>query len=242
MRIGRHIQKRGDQYRFRARLPQWLVSCYGRKEIMVPLATRERRTALRRARAMRVALEGLMSDLFVSHLTRAQAEAHVRAWIDRARDACERDFVGTGLFFLPDAQLEQARKFTPPEFKDASLDCLSAVDQARIQEERETGVDGVFGLDMLLRFATTERAADDARVEIREDLARGGSPRRMLPSEVDKALSEIAPDLDKTSFDGKFLARTLLRGFATLIDEKVVSSAAISRRSRPRRICQRPNR
>jgi integrase len=221
MRVGRHIQKRGDGYRFRARLPQRLVPCYGRTEITVPLATRERRTALRRARAMRVALESLMTDLSVSHLTRAQAESHVRAWIDRARDACERDFVESGLFFLPDTQLEDARKFTPPEFKDTPLDCLSASDQARIQEERETLVDGVVGLDMLLRFAATERAADDAKAAIREDLARGGPPRRELVTEVDKAMSDIAPDLDKASLDGRFFARTLLRGFATLIDEKV---------------------
>ncbi len=100
MRIGRHIQKRGDGYRFRARLPQRLVVSNGRTEIMVPLATRERRTALRRARAVRVALETLVTDLSVPDLTRAHAKAHVRAWIDRVRDACERDLIETSLFFL----------------------------------------------------------------------------------------------------------------------------------------------
>ena len=44
MRVGSFFQKRGDLYRFRARLPAALVAVFHRKEVVVPLAARDRRT------------------------------------------------------------------------------------------------------------------------------------------------------------------------------------------------------
>lgn len=218
MRIGRNIQKRGDEYRFRARLPRPLDSFIGRKEISVRLATCERRTALRRARVLSASLETLVTDL--PRLTQPQIEARVRAWIDRARAACERGFLETGLFILDAEQIEAARAFVPADLAGRPAEALSAADRALIEEERQRREDEVVELDRLLSFAYVDGVAKDAKAEIAKDLARGGPPRSDYAKAVDAVMAEAAPDIDRLSVEGKTLARAFLRGVATLIDEK----------------------
>ena len=191
MRVGRYIQKRGDGYRFRARLPRNVVACFTRGEISVSLATRRRRTAVRRARILRVALETLMPQLASSQMTRPKAEALVRLWIDTARDACERDIAATGTAFF------------------------AGEDVARMGDENAQE------LDALMRFAFERDVARDIANDVRRGLVRGlpeGSDLAPIVADVQAAL---APDLAGDSIDGRFLARTILRGVATLIDEKL---------------------
>ena len=101
LRVGRYIQKRGDGYRFRVRLPRKFVACFTRGEISASLATRSRRTAVRRARnpAGRAGAPSC-PNLPLPSMTRTKAEALVRLWIDNARDACERDIAETGTAFF----------------------------------------------------------------------------------------------------------------------------------------------
>ena len=191
LRVGRYIQKRGDGYRFRARLPRKFVACFTRGEISVSLATRSRRTAVRRARILRVALETLMPQLASSQMTRTKAEALVRLWIDNARDACERDIAETGTAFF------------------------AGEDVARMGDENAQE------LDALMRFAFERDVARDIANDVRRGLVRGlpeGSDLAPIVADVQAAL---APDLAADSIDGRFLARTILRGVATLIDEKL---------------------
>ena len=195
MGIGRYIQKRGDAYRFRARLPQGIVACAGRSEIVAPLAARDRRTALRRARVLRVALEALVARLSaVPQLTSAEAEALVRAWIDRARDALDRDLAaGRSVFFSPD-EFDKLQATMP-------------------QAAHET--------DVFLRFMFQETFAPELKSEIRNGLNHGLAEGSDLASCVGAVRQSIAPDLVPASDDGRLLARTILRGVATLIDERL---------------------
>ncbi|KQT09051.1 hypothetical protein ASG40_10335 [Methylobacterium sp. Leaf399] len=191
MQHGHYLQKRGDRYRFRARLPAGLVPFALPGEIVVNLQTNSRTVAITRARVLRVALDPLLTDLTLT-IDRADADCLVRGWIDRHAQAWEVNIATTGgLAYFTKAEGE-----------------MMGPNQSREMDDLMRVVG-----DMMVRprLKATAQAALSGR---RPDALQSLEPV------VAGALEDIAPEIDRDSPDGHFLARTILRGLATLLDER----------------------
>ncbi|EHP91897.1 DUF6538 domain-containing protein [Methylorubrum extorquens] len=210
MRHGHYLQKRGDRYRFRVRLPSGLAPFALPGEIVVNLKTNSRPLAITRARALRVALDPLLTDLALT-LDRAEADHLVRGWIDRHAQAWEVNIAATGgLAYFTKAEGEVMGPAQSREMDDLM---------------RVVG-------DMMVRprLKATAQAALSGR---RPDALQSLEPV------VAGAMEDIAPEIDRDSPDGHLLARTILRGLATLLDERAEaergSLTPIPRHVAPRR-------
>jgi hypothetical protein len=94
------------------------------------------------------------------------------------------------------------------------------------------------------------RGAPALRAELSTALQCRGSLSADVDDVADRALAEIAPELDPKGADAVFLRRAILRGFATFLDERmaiergdltpVPSAAAISPAVEPRRVQRMP--
>lgn len=191
MQHGHYLQRRGDAFRFRFRLPKKLAPFLNRSEIVVALRTTNRAVASRRARLLRVAVEMLMQDVSKPSLTRTEADRLVRGWIDRCRDAFEHRLASTGVAYL-----------TPDD-----------VDRMGAEDARE--------LDILLRTVAEVGAVPQFHSEIRQTLSGLNATKSPdIEAVAATAFAEIAPDMDPAGADGLFLRRSILRGFATYLDER----------------------
>lgn len=155
------------------------------------LKTNSRTVAITRARVLRVALDPLLTDLTLT-LSRADADCLVRGWIDQHAQAWEVNIATTGgLAYFTKAESE-------------------AMDPDQSRE-----------MDDLMRIVGDMVARPQFKVVTQAALSgRRPDAVRILEPIVEKALADIAPDIDRDSPDGHLLARTILRGFATLLDER----------------------
>lgn len=191
MRHGHYLQKRGDRYRFRARLPTGLAPFALPGEIVVNLKTNSRPLAITRARVLRVALDQLLTDLSLT-LDRAEADRLVRGWIDRYAQAWEVNIAATGGLAY----------FTKSEGK--------VMGSAQSRE-----------LDDLMRVVGDMMVRPQLKATAQAALSgRHPDALRSLEPIVAGAIEDIAPEIDRESSDGHLLARTILRGLATLLDER----------------------
>lgn len=191
MRHGHYLQKRGDRYRFRARLPARIAPFALPGEIAVNLKTNSRVLAITRARALRVALDPLLSELALT-LDRSEADRLVRGWIDRHTREWEVNIAASGgLAYFTKVEGEVMGPVQSREMDDL----LRVVGDMMVRP----------------RLKATAQAALSGR---RPDALQNLEPV------VAEAMEDIAPEIDRDSPDGHFLARTILRGLATLLDER----------------------
>ena len=155
----------------------------------MPLATHDRRIAVRRARILRVALETHMNQLASPGMTRPTAEAATRFFVDTYRDAFERNVAECGAAFLTPADVERM------------------------------GADEAGQLDGLLRFVFEETVAPDLKTQIRRGLVKGLPRDSELASTISNVRDALAPGLAPDGVDARLLSRTIERGMSTLIDE-----------------------
>jgi hypothetical protein len=116
MRSGCNLRRRASAYQFRFALPRRLVSCCGRREIILGLRTTAYTLALKRAR-----VETLMAE-FDLITVRAEEERRVRGWVDAQIAAIENNLGAHGAAYL-DADEAAA---LGPEFLD-DMDALLRV-------------------------------------------------------------------------------------------------------------------
>lgn len=136
-------------------------------------------------------MEPLMTALAMS-LDRADAESRVRAWIDTHAFAWETNLVLSG--GLAHFTSEEGEQMGPAQARELD-DLFRVVADMTVRPS----------LKKTARAALTGR--DTTALEALEPI-------------VSSAMQTIAPDLERTSPDGRFLARTILRGLATLLDEQ----------------------
>jgi hypothetical protein len=205
LRVGRYLRLRGYTFFFRYRWPTFLARCQGPGELIRTLRTTDRRTALFRARQLAVLVENLLMQQ--PHPTKFEVESAVRRWIDERVWATEIRRAETGGYDFLD--LAEADKLN-----EGSQDSNAASE-----------------LEGLFRF-TDRMFADRQRNEIGSALQGRNDGERFEPI-VQSALQSIGQPGDRDSVAGRLWARTILRGYATLLDELRETVAAIPRQIAP---------
>ncbi|MDO8400515.1 MAG: hypothetical protein Q7T45_22100 [Bradyrhizobium sp.] len=197
MRLGHHLRQRGYTWFFRYRWPVRLAGRGGSGELIRSLRTTDRRIALWRARILAVKIETLLMQQPLP--SRSQVESSVRAWIDDRVWAHEiRRAETNGFDFLEPDEIET----------------LNEVDKDAARE-----------LEGLLRFADL-RFAGQQKGEIASVLRGERDGARFEPI-IQAASKSMEKSVDRSTVEGKVWARTILRGFATFLDEIRETVAAI---------------
>lgn len=191
MRHGHYLQKRGDRYRFRARLPKGLVSFDLPGEIVVNLRTNSHAVAIRRARALRVAMETLLTD-FATASDRTEVERRIRAWINANTEAWELNLSMSGGFAFLDREEADQMGHEPARELD---DLFRAVADLTVRPRLRHAV-----------VAALSGRRPQAIVALEPLIA--------------SALADVAPGTDRASPEGHLLVRTILRGLVTMFDEQ----------------------
>ncbi|MDQ0520298.1 tyrosine-type recombinase/integrase [Methylobacterium gregans] len=174
------------------------------------LNTNSRPLAIKRARALRVALDPLLTNLALT-LDRSEADRLVRGWIDRHAQEWEVNIAATGgLAYFTKAEGE-----------------VMGPAQSREMDDLMRVVGDMFVRPRLK--ATIQAALSGRCPDASQDLE---------PIVAD-AMEDIAPEIARDSPDGHFLARTIMRGLATLMDERAEAECGsltpVPRYSAPRR-------
>jgi hypothetical protein len=103
MGYGRYLRRRGHTWFFRFRWPAALEPCGTSRELSLSLRTGDYRLALHRARLLRLKVEELMAR-FTPWMSKADAEAMLRRWIDGRLWGVEANRAETGGFTFFNAE------------------------------------------------------------------------------------------------------------------------------------------
>jgi integrase len=191
LRHGHYLQLHGHQYRFRMRFPKGLVNFKLPGELIVSLRTDSYPLAVKRARFLRVSVESLMNEI-AKTLCRADAEQRVRGWIEESTERWETNIVVSGGYAFFD--------------KD---------------EADKMGHDNAREMDDFFRVLGDEYVLPRLKSMISNALS-GRDPQQAAAFEplVSDVAGRFAPEVDLNGPDGAILARTVLRGFATILDDQ----------------------
>jgi hypothetical protein len=138
---------------------------------------------------------------FTPTTTKAEAETAVRGWIDRCLWRHEAHCAETGGIALLDS---------------AEIETMGRPDAAE--------------LDALLQFAGRKHVADE-QTQIANALGGTGPGLEAYAGIIDAAGRDIGIPIDRATGDGRLLARTVLRGYKTLLDELTEAVADIPRQA-----------
>lgn len=191
MHHGHYLQRHRNQYRFRMRYPKGLVAFDFPGELIVSLRTDSFSLAMKRARFLRVAVENLMIDL-AETVNRTEAEGLVRTWVDESVRQWETNMALSGGFAF---------------FSEDEVEAMGENDA------RE--------MDDLMRVLGDTMVRPQIKAMASQSLSgRVNHENTAIGSVVTAAMVDAAPDVDPASLDGKLLARTFIRGLATIMDEQ----------------------
>lgn len=138
---------------------------------------------------------------FTPTTSKAEAESAVRGWIDRCLWRQEAHCAETGGIALLDT---------------AEIENMGRQDAAE--------------LDALLRFAGRKHVADE-QAKVAHALGATGPGLEAYAGIIDAAGRDIGVAIDRTTGDGRLLARTVLRGYSTLLDQLSEAVADIPRQA-----------
>jgi hypothetical protein len=147
----------------------------------------------------------LQAEYIMAHFTptttKAEAETAVRGWIDRCLWRQETHCAETGGIALLDK---------------AEIETMGRQDAAE--------------LDALLQFAGRKHVADE-QAKVARALGATGPGLEAYAGIIDAAGRDIGVPIDRATTDGRLLARTVLRGYKTLLDELTEAVADIPRQA-----------
>ena len=191
MRHGHYLQQRGDRFRFRARIPKGIAAFDLPGELIVNLRTNSRTLAISRARAVRVAMERLLTELATT-MSRAEAEQRVRIWVDACSESFENSLSASGGYAFFDKA--EADRMGPRQTRE--LDDLFRIIADTVVRPRET-------------------QAISAALSGRDpDAASGMEPV------IGTIMPVLASGTERASPSGQLLARTMLRGLAAIAEDR----------------------
>lgn len=191
MHHGHYLQRHRNQYRFRMRYPKGLVAFDFPGELVVSLRTDSFSLAMKRARFLRVAVESLMIDL-AGTMNRVEAEGLVRRWVDESVRLWEANMALSGGFAF---------------FSEDEVEAM--------------GEDDAREMDDLMRVLGDTMVRPQIKAMASQALSgRVSHENTAIWPVVTAAMTDAAPDVDPASLDGKLLARTFIRGLATIMDEQ----------------------
>lgn len=191
MHHGHYLQRHRNQYRFRMRYPKGLVAFDFPGELIVSLRTDSFSLAMKRARFLRVAVESLMIDL-AGTMNRTEAEGLVRSWVDESVRQWEANMALSGGFAF---------------FSEHEVEAM--------------GKDDARELDDLMRVLGDTMVRPQIKAMASKALSgRVSHENTDIGPVVTAAMMDAAPAIDPASLDGKLLARTFIRGLATIMDEQ----------------------
>ncbi|WP_455177881.1 DUF6538 domain-containing protein [Azospirillum melinis] len=106
-----HVQRRGDGFRWRRKVPEGLRSRFVKRELVVSLRTKDRATAIVRGRRLTAVADRLFASAMTdTALTTDRINAIARDWLAKELDAAERDLekvrAGETLYAAPDPEIE----------------------------------------------------------------------------------------------------------------------------------------
>lgn len=191
MHHGHYLQLHRRRYRFRMRIPRGLVHFDYRGDLLVSLQTDSFSLAVKRARFLRVSVESLMIDLSQC-MDRADADQIVRRWVDKSTRQWEANMALSGGFAF---------------FDEAEVGTMGTEQAGEMEDLMRLLGDTV--------ARPTIKAAASAALS-------GRRPQALAAIEpiVASAMSEFAPEIDRSSVDGRLLARTFIHGLVSIIDEQ----------------------
>jgi hypothetical protein len=199
MGFGRHLRRRRHTWFFRYRWPVRLAACGISGEFVRSLKTGNYQLALRRAVVLMLRIDAMLKT--VGTLTKQDAEAQVRSWIDNCVGRQEYHRAETGGFeFLEVDEIELMGREDASEW-DGFLRFCDIVYSADLKKTIERVLRGKEVLDPF----------NNALIEA--------------------AARETGREIDPSTTEGRLLARTFLRGFTTLLDELKDTVAAIPRQA-----------
>jgi hypothetical protein len=138
---------------------------------------------------------------FTPTTTKTEAETAVRGWIDRCLWRQEAHCAETGGIALLDT---------------AEIETMGRQDAAE--------------LDALLQFAGRKHVGDE-RAKVARALGASGPGLEAYAGIIDAAGRDIGVPIDRATTDGRLLARTVLRGYSTLLQELTEAVADIPRQA-----------
>lgn len=125
-------------------------------------------------------------------MNRADAESLVREWVDDSARQWEANMALSGGFAF-----------------------------FNVDEVERMGEEGAREMDDLMRVLGETMVRPQIKSMASQALSgRGTGHTAPLQPIIAAAMSDVAPDVDPTSIDGKLLARTFIRGLATIMDEQ----------------------
>ncbi len=153
----------------------------------------------------RARLLRLQAEYIMAHFTptttKVEAETAVRGWIDRCLWRQETHCAETG--------------------------GIALFDTAEIEK---MGRQEAIELDALLQFAGRKHLGDE-RAKVARALGANGPGLEAYAGIIDAAGRDIGVPIDRTTTDGRLLARTVLRGYSTLLRELTEAVADIPRQA-----------
>ncbi len=183
MGYGRYLRRRGYTYYFRCRWPKHFADFRLSGELQVGLRTRDYKLALHRARLLRTGMETLVTR-FTPTISKADAEAIVRRWIDSALWRREAHLAETdGIAFFDPGEIETMGRENAAE------------------------------LDALLQFGD-RRHAGDQKAAIARALSPIGPGLESYADIIDGAGRQMDLPVDRATPEGRLNIRLILRGMA----------------------------
>ncbi len=154
------------------------------------LRTNSRTLAISRARAVRVAMESLLTDLATT-MSRSEAEQRVRIWVDACSESFEKSLSASGGYAFFDKA--EADRMGPAQTRE--LDDLFRIIGDTVVRPREK---------QAISAALSGRDPDAAKP---------------MEPVIGSMMKVLAPNTEHASPDGQLLARTMLRGLAAIAEE-----------------------